>query len=106
MITIMCEKNHQYFFVIIDDGKILYKDKIQDSLWGKPLQYLPQDPNALRQIEMSRNRIPQHFKILLDINEEELAEFEAAKDDDNKLRELIERDLRRNECKIIDIKVE
>jgi len=101
----MFERNSQFFVIIIDNKKIWYWDKLQKSLWGGPLQYLPQDPNAVKQIEMSRNRIPAYFKELLTIPKDELEEFENAKDD-KELMELVLRDCKKNGCKLIDTKFE
>ena len=105
MIKLMCEKQQQYFFIIIDEHRIYYTDKLQGSLWGKPLQYLPPDPKAIMQIKLSRNKIPEHFIQLLEITKEEMQEFDNAKDD-NELKEIVKRDLWRNGCKVIDEKTE
>lgn len=105
MIKLMFERNSQFFVIIIDNKKIFYWDKLQKSLWGKPLQYLPPDPNVIKQIDMSRNRIPQYFKEMLVIPKDELKEFENAKDD-RELMELVLRDCKKNGCRFIDNKIE
>jgi len=105
MIKFLCEKSGQYFLIIINDKKIWYSDKAQSAAWGGPLQYLPPDPSASKRIDMSRNRIPQVVKELLVIPKDELKQFENAKDD-NELKELVIKDLKRNQCKIIDLKIE
>lgn len=105
MIKILCEKANQYFLILINEKKIWYSDKAQSAAWGGPLQYLPPDPNSSRRIDLSRNRIPQVIKELLIIPKDELKEFENAHDD-NELKELVIRDLKKNQCKIIDLKIE
>lgn len=101
----MFEKQGKYFFITIDNHKILYWDKLQGSAWGGPLQYLPPDEKNIKKIDASRNRIPAVVKELLVIPKEEMAEFVNAKDD-NELMELVLRDCKRHGCKIVDIKKE
>lgn len=104
MIILMFEKNGQYFNITIENKKILYWDKLQGKLWGGPLQYLPPDPSNPTKIMLSRNKIPTYFKDLLKITEEEMKEFENAKDD-NELKEIVLRDTKKNGCKLIDLKI-
>lgn len=96
----MFEKSGQYFFITIDNKKILYWDKLQGALWGGPLQYLPPDPASLRKIDLSRNKIPAHFKQLLAVKPEDLEEFEKAKDD-TELKQIVLRDCKSQGCKFI-----
>jgi len=96
----MFEKSGQFFIISIDNKKILYWDKLEGALWGGPLQYLPPDPASLRKIDTSRNKIPAHFKQLLAIRDEDLKEFEDAKDD-NELKTIVLRDCKTHGCKLI-----
>ncbi len=105
MIKLMFERNNQFFIITIDKKKILYWDKIQNGLWGGPLQYLPPDPSTNLKIDMSRNRIPAYFKEMLKITAEELKEFDNAKDE-KELMELVVRDCKKNGCKLVDTKFE
>ena len=105
MIKLMFEKQGQFFLIVIENKIIKYHDKFQDKLWGKSLQYLPPDPKAIKQIEMSRNRIPAMYKELLKITPEELKEFNEAKDD-NELKDLVMKDCRKHNCKLIDMKIQ
>jgi hypothetical protein len=106
VLKILCEKGGQYFIITIQDKKILYYDKFEGSLWGGSLQYLPTDyANVMQKISSSRNKIPAHFKEFFLVSKEELMEYEEAKDDENKLKEIVLRDIKRNNCKIVDIKI-
>jgi len=99
----MFERQGEYFFITIENKKILYWDKLQGAIWGGPLQYLPTDPSVFRKIDRSRNKIPQHYKLLLQIKKEEQAEFDNAKTDEE-LQEIVLRDCKKNGCKLIDMK--
>lgn len=105
MIKLLFEKGGQYFFITIDNRKILYWDKLQGKLWGGPLQYLPPDPSVMRKIDLSRNKIPAHFKHLLEVKEEDLKEFENAKDDEE-LKQIVLKDCKATGCKLITEKKE
>lgn len=105
MIKAMFSKQGQFFIITVDKGIIKYWDKFEGSLWGGPLQYLPPDPAAIIKILTSRNKIPPHFKDMLHVNEAELKEYEANKTDDNKLKEIVLRDAKRQGCNLIDIKI-
>jgi len=105
-VKIMAEKSGQYFIITIQDKKVLYYDKFEGGLWGGSLQYLPTDyANVMQKINASRNKIPAHFKDMFLVSTEELKEYEDAKDDENKLKEIVLRDIKRNNCKVVDIKI-
>lgn len=101
----MFQKQNIFFIVTVKDKKVLYYDKLQGEIWGGALQYLPPDPNLKRTIIESRNRIPKQFIDMLEVTNQELAEFNNAKDD-NELKDLIIRDCKLNGCKLIDMKIE
>jgi hypothetical protein len=101
----MFERNGQFFFITIENKKILYWDKFQGSLWGGPLQYLPADPTVLKKIDMSRNRIPQQVKEMLAITKEDQEQFDNAKDD-NELKIIVIKDCKAKQCRLIDEKYE
>jgi hypothetical protein len=106
MIKIMAEKSGQYFIVTIQDKKIYYWDKFEGSLWGGSLQYLPPDyANVMQKINNSRNKIPANFKDMFLVSKEEMLEYTEAKDDETKLKEIVLRDIKRNGCKVVDIKI-
>lgn len=100
-IRMLFTRNGAYFSITISDGKVLYWDKLQGSLWGGSLQYLPPSPSAIRTIDNSRNKIPQDFKKLLEVSSEELAEYEAVKHDDNKIKELVLKDTQKFGCQLV-----
>ena len=105
MFKMMFEKSGQFFIITIENKIIKYWDKLEGKIWGGPLQYLPPDPKIHLKIEMSRNKIPKHFIHLLDIQKDELVEFENAKTDEE-LKELVLRDCKRNGCKLMSTKIE
>lgn len=105
MIKLLFEKNGQYFFITVDNRRILYWDKLEGALWGGPLQYLPPDPSAIRKIDLSRNKIPAHFKQLLEVKQEDLNEFENAKNDEE-LKQIVLRDCKTMGCRLITEKKE
>jgi len=105
MIKMMIQKEKAHFMITIDKKIVHYRDAVQDKLWRKAIQYLPPDPNAIREIIMSRGRIPHYFIDLLRIPKKELDEYNNAKDD-NELKDLVIRDAKKNGCHIIDIKIE
>ena len=102
VIKLLLEKNKQYFIITIDNKKILYWDKLMGKVWNTSLQYLPPDPDIRKKIVMSRNKIPNNFIELLKITDEEMAEFEAAKDDEE-LKALVLRDCKKNMCNLIEV---
>jgi hypothetical protein len=99
MIKLMFSKNNQFFLITIENKVVNYWDKKEGAIWGGSLQYLPPDPNAIKKIDMSRNKIPQHFKELLRITKEDMLEFEGAKSDEE-LKEIIIRDCKLKGCKL------
>ena len=106
MIKLMFSKMNQFFIISISDHTLYYWDKCVQSVFGGPIRYLPPvDPEVLHKIDMSRNRIPRAVKELLVVPKDEQAEFDAAKTDDE-MKDLVIKDAKRNECKLIDIKVE
>jgi len=105
MIKLMFEVRGQYFVITISNKKILYWDKEEGKRWGGPLQYLPPDPTANMKIDMSRNRIPALYKELLKITPEELKQFNAAKDD-NELKDIVIKECKDKQCRLIDTKIE
>lgn len=105
MIKMLFEKQNQFFIITIEKKIIKYWDKANGTLWGGPLQYLPPDySNNIKKINSSRNKIPYFFIDLLKVTEEELKEFEKAKND-NELSDIVLRDAKINQCKLIKIEL-
>lgn len=99
-IKLMFEINSNYFIITIDKKVITYSDAKQNKLWGGPLQWLPHDPTVFSKIRASRNKIPMQMINLFLVPEEEMKEFQNAKDD-NELRDLVIRDAKLHFCKLI-----
>jgi len=100
MIKLLFEKNTQFFFIIIENKRVYYLDKLQGEIWGGPLQYLPPDPAVIKKIDMSRNKIPAYFKAMLVVTPDELAEYESAQSD-KELREIVLKDTKKWGCKLV-----
>lgn len=105
MLKLLFELRKYYFVITIDNHKILYWDNKHGKIWGTSLQYLPPDPNTIKKVIMSRNRIPAYFIDLLKPSEEDLVEFEKAKSDEE-LMELVIRDAKKHSCNLIEVKKE
>jgi len=105
-IKIMFSKASQFFVVAISNHTLTYWDKYVQVVFGGPIRYLPPvDPEVLRKIDLSRNRIPKAVKELLIVPKDEQAEFDACKTDDE-MKDLVIKDAKRNECRLIDLKIE
>ena len=100
MIKLMFKIRNQFFTISIENKRVFYWDKMEGAVWGGPLQYLPPDPQAIRRIDMSRNKIPQDMKELLKVTKEELMEYQNAKDDEE-LKTIVLRDTKRHGCELI-----
>lgn len=105
VIKMMFELRGEYFFIVIENKKILYYDRKQGKVWGGPLQYLPPDPKINMKIDMSRNKIPSTMKEFFKVTDEDLKEYYNAKDD-NELKDIVLKDTKRFGCKLIDMKIE
>jgi hypothetical protein len=101
---LLFQKEKSFFVITIQDRKITYWDKLQGPLWKGALQYLPRDDDMMnklvRKIKSSRNRIPAYMIDLFDVPKEELEEYENAKTDEE-LKEIVLKDCKRNNCKLI-----
>jgi len=104
MIQLTFEKSGKNFIIVIDKKKIFYTDVNQSKLWGCPLPFLPQNLDFVhRKIRDSRNKIPREIMPFFDVPPEELAEFEAAKDDEE-LRKLVLKDCLQGQCHLVEEK--
>jgi len=103
-IKLLFEKQKVYFIIEIKDKTVFYWDKSSGSIWGSSLQYLPPDPNAKKKVIESRNKIPAMFIDLLTASEEDIKEYNSAKTDEE-LRDIILRDCKKNDCRLIDMQV-
>jgi len=98
MIKLMFQKETKYFMIIIDGKRV---SCTSPSWHGTVLQYLPKDPKVLKQIVESRNRIAREWLTFFDVQPDELAEFEAAKDE-LELKEIVLRDCKKFRCKLVE----
>jgi hypothetical protein len=93
MIKLLFEKNGKYFSFVISDRSIT------GILNGYSLPYQPPNLTEVnRKILLSRNKLPAWFGDLFRITNEEMAEFNAAKSDEE-LKEIIIRDCKKYGCK-------
>lgn len=101
MMKLMFEKERHFFLITIENRKVLYWDKKV----SVHLQYLPPDPNIDMKIRMSRNKLNHNVKELLKISQDDLKDFENAKDD-NEIKDLVIRDAKTKGCVLVDLKIE
>jgi hypothetical protein len=81
---------------IIKDREIYYSDK----KWGNWIRCLPPPENFLKIIALSRNRIPATISNLFVFTEEEMKEYQAAKDEEE-LAQIIIKDAKSKGCILI-----
>tara|TARA_R100000501_G_scaffold18054_1_gene35879 strand:+ start:303 stop:623 length:321 start_codon:yes stop_codon:yes gene_type:complete len=87
MINLVLTVNREILnFKII--GKIIY---YTDRKWKKWIQCVPKDPNLIKAITLSRNRLPLTLVKLFDLTEREQAEYEATKTEEE-LAQLVIKD--------------
>lgn len=79
------------------DGKII---RYTDRKWKHWLQCLPRPDDFIKQINMSRNVFPSFLTHLFQFTEEEITEYESAKNEEE-LAEIIIRDCSLKGCKLI-----
>lgn len=94
----MLEKSGVYFIFEIENKKII------GILKGYHLPYQPPNISEVKkQILFSRNKLPAWLENFFIITPQEQAEFDNAKDEES-LKEIILKDAKKENCKVIDIK--
>lgn len=70
--------NREILSFLIKNREVYYTDR----KWKAWIRCLPPPENFIQKIKMSRNKIPKHLAELFNFSEEELEEYEAAKDEE------------------------
>jgi hypothetical protein len=100
MIKMMFDRQGKTFAFVINQKNIV------GIINGISLPYYPSNLTAIRQkILASRNKIPAWTEDLFHLKEEDVKEIENAKDD-NELKEIVIKDCRLHQCKLVDMKIE
>lgn len=93
MKKIVFSYNREIMNFVVKDREIYYSDK----RWGNWIRCLPPPENFLKVVALSRNRIPAFVYNLFRFTEEEIKEYEAAKDEEA-LAEIIIKDAKSKGC--------
>jgi len=96
MIDLVFTVNREILKFKIKDKVIYYTDR----KWKKWIQCVPKDPNLIRLVSLSRNKLPMTLVKLFDLSEKEQEEYNKAKDE-NGLAEIMIRDAKTKGCKMI-----
>jgi len=86
-IRLILSSNRELMHFIINGKTILYTDR----RWQKFIQCLPQDPEFIKKIQASRNALPSFLIKMFTFKEEEMKEYENAKDEEE-LAKIVIRD--------------
>jgi hypothetical protein len=101
MIKLILSRDRELLNFIILKKEVFYSDK----RWDKWIRILPKDESLVKQIKLSRNRIPIFLADLFNLSKKELEEYENAKEE-KELMEIIVKDAKLNGCLLVDCKIE
>ena len=96
MIQLVFTYNREVLNFLIKEKEIFYTDR----KWKAWIRCLPPPKDLVKQITLSRNKIPSCIATLFDFSEEEIKQYENAQTE-RKLADLILSDARLKGCKII-----
>ena len=96
MIRLVFTINRETLQFVIKAKTIYYADR----KWGSYVQCVPKDPNLVKRILMSRNKIPLTLIKLFDLNDKDQAEYDNAKTEED-LATIIIKDCKLKGCKFI-----
>jgi hypothetical protein len=96
MIQLIFAYNREVLNFLVKDREIFYTDR----KWKAWIRCLPPPEDLIKQIKLSRNKIPAFISELFKFSDEDLKEYESAKSE-RELADLIIRDARVKGCKII-----
>ena len=74
-ISLTFSVNKEPFRITIYGREIYYSDR----LWGKPIRLIPKDPEFMKKITMSRNKLPASLKETFNLTKSEIEEYDKAK---------------------------
>jgi hypothetical protein len=96
MIKLLFNYNKEPMNFIIKDREIYYSDR----RWGNWVRCMPPPENFMKVVALSRNRIPSMLINMFKFTDEEVKEYENAKDE-KALAEIITRDAKGKGCILI-----
>ena len=88
--------NREILNFLIKNKEIYYTDR----KWRAWIRCLPPPKDFINKIKMSRNHIPEHLANLFNFTEEELKEYEEAKDE-KELAKIIVKDALSKGCRLV-----
>lgn len=101
MIKIIFSRDRMLLNFIILKKEVFYTD----DRWGKWIRILPKDKELIKQIKLSRNRIPIFLADLFNLSKKEIEEYNKAQEEKD-LMEIIIKDAKLNGCLLVDCKIE
>jgi hypothetical protein len=93
MIKLVFNYNREPMNFIIKNREIFYSDR----RWGNWIRCMPPPENFMKAVSLSRNRIPAMLINMFKFTEEEIKEYNDAKDE-TALAEIITRDAKSKGC--------
>ena len=96
MIQLVFAFNREVLNFLVKGREVYYTDR----KWKSWIRCLPPPKDLIKQIALSRNKIPQSIATLFNFSEEEMEQYENAKTE-RELADLILNDARLKGCKII-----
>jgi hypothetical protein len=93
MIKLVFNYNREPMNFIIKNREIFYSDR----RWGNWIRCMPPPENFMKAVALSRNRVPAMLINMFKFTEEEVKEYNDAKDE-NALAEIITRDAKSKGC--------
>ena len=96
MIQVILSYNREILNFLIKDKEIFYTDR----KWKAWIRCLPPPENLIKQIKLSRNRVPEFISYLFNFTKEELEEYKNAKSEEE-LANIITDDAKKKGCKLI-----
>lgn len=98
MIQVVLAFNREVLNFLIKDREIFYTDR----KWQAWIRCLPPPEDFIKQIRMSRNKIPPFLADLFNFTEKEMEEYSAAKDE-KALADIIIKDAKLKGCKLVSM---
>lgn len=81
---------------IIKGKEVFYSDRF----WKNYIRCLPRNDELIKQITLSRNKIPSFLAQLFNLSEKDIAEYDAASSEEE-LSEIVIRDAKSKSCRLI-----
>ena len=96
MIQLVFAYNREVLNFLVKGREVFYTDR----KWRAWIRCLPPPEDLIKQIAISRNKIPQTIATLFDFSDEEMKQYKAAQTE-RELANIILKDARLKGCKIV-----